>query len=211
MRCGFQINLDVQDRVCLVIGGDEDAAERVSRLLEAGAKVSVINPSLTDDLKKLAASAKILHRGRHFRASDVDDGVWLIINTLRGDQVLVRDLFALSKQKGFLLNSSDEPESSNFTMPALVARGPLRIAVSTSGVSPALASRLRQDLEPLFDERFEVFLEWLDVYRARLQKTEPNAAKRQEILREVVAKVKLQARIEFPKVERREAGEQKGT
>ena len=211
MRCGFQINLDVQDRVCLVIGGDEDAAERVSRLLEAGAKVSVINPSLTDDLKKLAASAKILHRGRHFRASDVDDGVWLIINTLRGDQVLVRDLFALSKQKGFLLNSSDEPESSNFTMPALVARGPLRIAVSTSGVSPALASRLRQDLEPLFDERFEVFLEWLDVYRAQLQKTEPNAAKRQEILREVVAKVKLQARIEFPKVERREAGEQKGT
>jgi precorrin-2 dehydrogenase/sirohydrochlorin ferrochelatase len=211
MRCGFQINLDVQDRVCLVIGGDEDAAERVTRLLDAGAKVTVIHPTLTDDLKKLAASAKVLHRGRHFRASDVSGGVWLIINTLRGDQVLLRDLLALSKEKGFLLYSSDEPEYSNFTMPALVARGPLRIAISTSGVSPALASRLRQDLEPLFDERFEVFLEWLDVYRAQLQKTEPNALKRQEILRDVVAKVKLQARIEFPKVERRDASEQKGT
>ena len=211
MRCGFQINLDVQDRVCLVIGGDEDAAERVNRLLEAGAKVTVINSSLTDDLKKLAASAKILHRGRGFRVSDTDGGVWLIINTLRGDRVLVRDLFALSKEKGFLVYSSDEPEHSTFTMPALVARGPLRIAISTSGVSPALASRLRQDLEPLFDERFEVFLEWLDAYRANLQKTESNAEKRHEILRDVVAKVKLQARIEFPKVERREQSDQKGT
>jgi hypothetical protein len=70
---------------------------------------------------------------------------------------------------------------------------------------------LRQDLEPLFDERFEVFLEWLDAYRAQLQKTEPNAAKRHEILSELVSKVRLQARIEFPKVERREPGDQKGT
>jgi precorrin-2 dehydrogenase/sirohydrochlorin ferrochelatase len=211
MRCGFQINLDVHDRMCLVIGGDEDAAERVNRLLEAGAKVTVINPNLTDGLKKLAASAKILHRGRHFRASDIEASIRLIINTLRGDQALVRDLFALSKQKGFLVYSSDEPEYSTFTLPALVARGPLRIAISTSGVSPALASRLRQELEPLFDERFEVFLEWLDAYRAHLQKTEPNAEKRQEILREVVAKVKLPARIEFPKVETQEQNEQTGT
>jgi len=214
MKCGFQINLDVQDRICLVIGGDDVAAERVNRLLEAGAKVTIISPGLTDDLKKLAASGKILHRGRNFRKSDVDDGVWLIMNTLRGDQTLLRDLLALSKKKGFLVSSSDEPDYSNFTMPALVARGPLRIAISTSGVSPALASRLRQDLEPLFDERFEVFLEWLDVYRAHLHETEPNAEKRHEILREVVAKVKLQARIEFPKVERREEtkqSEQKGT
>ena len=72
------------------------------------------------------------------------------------------------------------------------------------------ASPLRQDLEPLFDERFQVFLEWLDAYRGHLQTTKPNAEKRQEILREVVAKVKLQARIEFPKVERRDEQEQKG-
>ena len=211
MKCGFQINLDVQDRMCLVIGGEEEATGRVNRLLEAGAKVTVIHPTLSDDLKKLAASAKILHRGRNFRVSDADGDVWLIMNTLRGDQALVRDLFALSKKNKFLVYSSDEPNHSTFTMPALVARGPLRIAISTSGVSPGLASRLRQDLEPLFDERFEVFLEWLDAYRVQLQKTEPNAAKRHEILSELVSKVRLQARIEFPKVERREPGDQKGT
>ena len=211
MKCAFQINLDVQDRVCLVIGGDEEATERVTRLLDAGAKVTVIGPSLTDELKKLAASARILHRGRHFRTSDVESGVWLVLNTIREDQTLVKDLFALSKSKNFLVCSSDEPAYSNFTMPALVSRGPLRIAISTSGVSPALASRLRQDLEPLFDERFELFMEWLDAYRIHLQKAEPLAARRHELLREAVAKVKLQARIEFPKIERREPTEQKGT
>jgi precorrin-2 dehydrogenase/sirohydrochlorin ferrochelatase len=210
MKFGFQISLDVQDRTCLVLGGGEDSADKANRLLEARAKVTVISPTLTDDLKRLAASAKILHRGRRFRASDVDAGIWLVINTVRGDHVLIRDLFALAKQKGFLLCSTDEPDYSTFTMPALVSKGPLRIAISSSGVSPALASRLRQDLEPLFDDRFEVFLEWLDAYRAHLQKAESNAEKRGELLREAVAKVKLQARLEFPKVERKDQNEQKG-
>jgi precorrin-2 dehydrogenase len=211
MTVGFQISLDVQERVCLVVGGGNESADKVNKLLEARAKVTVISPTLTDELKKLAASAKILHRGRRFRSSDVDSGIWLVLNTVRGDQVLLRDLFALAKQKGFLLCSTDEPDYSTFTMPALVSKGPLRIAISTSGVSPALARRLRQDLEPLFDDRFEVFLEWLDAYRAHLQKTEPHAGKRGELLREAVAKVKLHAKIEFPKVERQDQNERKGS
>jgi len=209
MKIGLQINLDVKGRLCLVVGGGEEAMEKANRLLDAQAKVTVISPTLTEGLKGLAASARILHRGRRFKSSDVDEGVWLVMNTVRTDQVLSRDLLALSKQKGFLLCSTDQPEFSTFTMPALVAKGPLRIAVSTSGVSPALASRLRQDLEPLFDDRFAVFLEYLDAYRAHLQQTEPNVEKRHTLLRDAVAKVRLQAKIEFPKVEKKV--EEKGT
>jgi len=208
MKFGFQINLDVKDRACLVIGGEDEAAEKANRLLEAGAKVIVISPKLNDALKGLAASARILHRGRRFKASDVDEGVWLVMNTVKTDEVLSRDLFKLAKQKSFLLCSTDQPDYSTFTMPALVARGPLRIAISTSGVSPALASRLRQDLEPIFDERFEVFLEYLDAYRAHLQTAEPHTEKRHQLLRDAVSKVKLQAKIEFPKVEKK--AEEKG-
>jgi len=203
MKFGFQINLDVKDRPCLVVGGGDEATEKTNRLLETGARVTVISPKLSDELKVLAASAKILHRGRRFKASDVEGGIWLVLNTVRTDEVLSRDLYALAKQKGFLLCSTDQPEYSTFTLPALVQRGPLRIAISTSGVSPALAKRLREDLEPLFDERFEVFLEWLDAYRAHLQVTEPHIDKRQQLLRDAVAKVKLHAKIEFPKVEKK--------
>jgi precorrin-2 dehydrogenase/sirohydrochlorin ferrochelatase len=203
MKIGLQINLDVKGRLCLVVGGGEEATEKANRLLDAQAKVTVISPTLTESLKALAASARILHRGRRFKSSDVDEGVWLVMNTVRSDQALSRDLLALSKQKGFLLCSTDQPEYSTFTMPAVVAKGPLRIAISTSGVSPALASRLRQDLEPLFDDRFGVFLEYLDAYRAHLQLTEPNVEKRHALLRDAVAKVRLLAKIEFPKVERK--------
>jgi len=209
MKFGFQINLDVKDRPCLVVGGGDEATEKTNRLLETGARVTVISPKLSDELKVLAASAKILHRGRRFKASDVEGGIWLVLNTVRTDEVLSRDLYELAKQKGFLLCSTDQPEYSTFTLPALVQRGPLRIAISTSGVSPALAKRLREDLEPLFDERFEVFLEWLDAYRAHLQSTEPHIDKRQQLLRDAVAKVKLHAKIEFPKVEKK--ADPKGT
>ena len=209
MKFGFQINLDVKDRPCLVVGGGDEATEKTNRLLETGARVTVISPKLSDELKVLAASAKILHRGRRFKASDVEGGIWLVLNTVRTDEVLSRDLYALAKQKGFLLCATDQPEYSTFTLPALVQRGPLRIAISTSGVSPALAKRLREDLEPLFDERFEVFLEWLDAYRAHLQTTETHIEKRQQLLRDAVAKVKLHAKIEFPKVEKK--AEPKGT
>ena len=209
MKFGFQINLDVKDRPCLVVGGGDEAMEKTNRLLDTGAKVTVVSPKLSDELKVLAASAKILHRGRRFKASDVEGGIWLVLNTVRTDEVLSRDLYALAKQKGFLLCSTDQPEYSTFTLPALVQRGPLRIAISTSGVSPALAKRLREDLEPLFDERFEVFLEWLDAYRAHLQATEPHIDKRQQLLRDAVAKVKLYAKIEFPKVEKK--ADPKGT
>lgn len=63
---GFQISLDVRGWPVVVIGGDDEAAEKAQRLLEAGAKVTVINPTLNDALRKLAASAKIIHRGRTF-------------------------------------------------------------------------------------------------------------------------------------------------
>ena len=82
MKFGFQINLDVQDRACMVIGGEDEAAEKTNRLLEAGARVTVVSPKLNEELKGLAASARILHRGRRFKSSDVDGGVWLVMNTV---------------------------------------------------------------------------------------------------------------------------------
>src|SRR3989304_4996556 len=120
MKFGFQINLDVKDRACLVIGGEGEAADKANRLLEAGARVTLISPKLNDELKSMAASARILHRGRRFKNSDVDEGVWLVMNTVKTDEVLSRDLFKLARQKSFLLCSTDQPDYSTFTMPPRV-------------------------------------------------------------------------------------------
>ena len=130
---GFQLSLDVKGRTCLVLGGGDEAAEKAHRLLEAGAKVTAINPTLNDRLRKLTASAKVLHRGRLFRATDAE-GVLLVINTLRGDLDFSKSLLELAKKQRFLLWSMDQPEWSTVSMPAVVSRGHLRLQNLISGL-----------------------------------------------------------------------------
>jgi precorrin-2 dehydrogenase/sirohydrochlorin ferrochelatase len=195
---GFQLSLDVSGRSCLVLGGDEEAAEKVQRLLDAGAKVTVVSPTLNDTLRKLTASAKILHRVRRFRETDAQ-GVVLVINTLRDDPDFSRSLLELARKERFLLCSVDQPEASNAFLPAVVNSGHLRVAVSTSGVSPALARRLRQDFERVFDEEFRLFLDWLAAIRDETKGAEPDAEARRAKLREAVDGFTLTGKLDYPK------------
>ncbi|WP_447986894.1 precorrin-2 dehydrogenase/sirohydrochlorin ferrochelatase family protein [Nitrospira sp. Nam74] len=202
---GFQVSIDVKGRPCLVLGGDDEAADKVQRLLDAGAKVTVIHPTLNDALRRLTASGKIIHRVRTFRAPDAE-GAMLVINTLKGDQQYTRSLYELAQKDKFLLCSVDQPELSTCMMPALVNRGHLRLAVSTSGVAPALASRLRQDLETVFDAEFQSFLEWLRRVREDAQATEAEEECRRALLREAVEGFKLSASVTYPKAWLEERG-----
>jgi precorrin-2 dehydrogenase/sirohydrochlorin ferrochelatase len=171
----------------------------VQRLLEAGAKVTVVSPTLTNEaLRKLTASAKILHRVRRFREADAQ-GVVLIVSTLRDDPDFSRALLDLARKERFLLCAVDQPEYSTAFLPSLVHRGHLRLAVSTSGVSPALASRLRQDLEQVFDEEFRLFLDWLAAIRDETKEAEPDAELRRAKLREAVEGFKLTSKLDYPK------------
>jgi len=195
---GFQLSFDVKGRTCLVLGGEDEAAEKAQRLLDAGARVIVISPTLNEALRTLASSAKVLHRGRLFRATDTE-GVLLVVNTLRGDPDFSRSLYDLAKKERFLLCSTDQPEVSTVMMPALVSRGYLRFAISTSGVAPALASHLREQLGDLFNDEFRRFLEWLAAIRDETQQAEPDAERRRARLREAVEGFRLTGRIEYPK------------
>lgn len=203
---GLQVSLDVKSRTCLVLGGDEEAEDKVHRLLEAGARVIVISPTLNVALRKLTASAKILHRGRHFRAVDTE-GVVLVINTLRDDRDLSASLLDLARKERFLVWSIDQPEASNVSMPALVSRGHLRVAISTSGVAPALASRVRQDLERTFDEEVAQFLQWLATMRDETKAAEPDSERRHAALRDAVSGFKVTAKVEYPSSWAKERGE----
>ncbi len=196
-NAGFPITLDVTGRLCVVLGGDDEASERVSRLLKAGAKVVVVNPTLNTPLKKLAASAKIIHRGRHFRSTDTQDA-FLVLNLLQDDPELSKSLFELSKIERFLVWSMDRPDRSNFLMPAVVERGKLRVAISTSGASPALASRLRQNCEGLFDDDFVEFLDWLGAMREDLKKNEPHESRRRERLKAAIEGFAFTGQITYP-------------
>jgi precorrin-2 dehydrogenase/sirohydrochlorin ferrochelatase len=196
---GFPLSLDVRGWPVLVVGGDEEAADKTQRLLEAGAKVTVISPTLHETLKQLAASAKVIHRGRHFRESDSENAI-LILNTIRGDKEFSRSLLALARQKKFLLWSVDQPEASTVMMPAVAACGHVRVAITTSGMAPALSAFIREDLERIFGEEFSAFVEWLGQLREQAKSNEPDVEKRRALLREALDGFRLLGKVQYPKV-----------
>ena len=196
---GFPLVLDVKGWSVLVIGGDEEAAEKTQRLLESGARVTVISPTLHETLKQLAASAKVIHRGRHFRETDLEHTI-LVLNTLRGDREFAKMLLAKAREKGFLLWSVDYPEACSVTMPAVVASGHARVAISTSGVAPALSGFMKEDLEQILDEEFVDFVEWLGQLREQAKANEPDAEKRRALLRDALDGFRFLGKVRYPKV-----------
>jgi precorrin-2 dehydrogenase/sirohydrochlorin ferrochelatase len=196
---GFPLSLDVNGYPVLVLGGDEEAAEKTQRLLEAGAKVIVVAPTLHDILKDMAASAKVVHRGRHFRDSDLDSAI-LVLNMVRGDRDFSRALFAKAREKRVLLWSVDQPEASTAMMPAVVVCGHLRVAISTSGVAPALSGFMKEDLEKIFGEEFAAFVDWLGQLREQTKASEPDFEKRRALLREALDGFRLLGKVQYPKV-----------
>jgi precorrin-2 dehydrogenase/sirohydrochlorin ferrochelatase len=182
-----------------VIGGDEEAAEKTQRLLESGARVTVISPTLNETLRNLAASAKIIHRGRHFRETDLEHAI-LILNTIRGDRDFAKALLAKAREKGVLLWSVDYPEASSVTMPAVVASGHARVAISTSGMAPALSGFMKEDLERILDAEFAAFVDWLAQLREEAKKNEPDAEQRRALLREALDGFRLLGKVQYPKV-----------
>jgi precorrin-2 dehydrogenase/sirohydrochlorin ferrochelatase len=196
---GFPLVLDVKGWSVLVIGGDEEAAEKTQRLLESGARVTVISPTLNEALRQLAASAKVIHRGRHFRETDLEQTI-LVLNTLRGDRDFAKMLLAKAREKGFLLWSVDYPEACSVTMPAVAASGHARVAISTSGVAPALSGFIKEDLERILDAEFAAFVEWLGKLREQAKANEPDAEKRRALLREALDGFRLLGKVQYPKV-----------
>lgn len=198
-NAGFPLSLDVRGYPVVVLGGDEEAADKTDRLLEAGAKVMVVAPTLHERLRLLASSAKVIHRGRHFREADVESAV-LVLNMVRGDKEFSRSLLALAREKKFLLWSVDQPDASNVTMPAVVATGHVRVAVSTSGVAPALSGFMKEDLERILDGEFASFVEWLGQLREQAKAAEPDAEKRRALLRAALDGFRLLGKVQYPKV-----------
>jgi precorrin-2 dehydrogenase/sirohydrochlorin ferrochelatase len=196
---GFPVSLDVKGWPCLVLGGDEEAAEKTQRLLDAGAKVTVISATLNEALRTLAASAKIIHRGRTFRAGDLDNMI-LVLNCVRGDPDFARSLLAMARDKRVPLWTVDRPEYSSVIMPAVVACGHLRVAISTSGVAPALSGFIKEDMEKIFGQEFAAFVDWLGQLREQAKATEPDAEKRRQLLREALDGFRFMGAVKYPQV-----------
>ena len=170
---------DLASRRCVVIGGNSEAERKVAGLLAANASVTVINETLTENLADWAQQQRITWLPRAWQPDDLQ-GAWLAIGTVR-DNALAARLKDEAERHGVLLNVADDVPHSNFVSGAVMRRGPLAIAVSTSGCSPALAARIRKQLEQTFGPEYAGFLELLGELRQPVAAREPGFAARKEL------------------------------
>lgn len=176
----YPVFLEVDKTRCLVIGGGAIAERKVEALLAAGGDVTLISPELTTALHDLEAAGRLTVRQRSYQRGDLDTVSLVIAAT--DDPTLQRQIAEDAKQADILCNIVDQPALCSFIVPAVVQQGDLTIAVSTSGASPALAKKLRQDLAEQFGPEYALALRLLRRIRERLRHEQHSAQDRQRLL-----------------------------
>jgi precorrin-2 dehydrogenase/sirohydrochlorin ferrochelatase len=180
----YPVFLDVRGRRCIVVGGGKVAERKALALFDAGADLDLVSPELTPILRELARKGKITHHPKHFDEQDLA-GAYLVIaatNDTAVNEVVAR----ASKKAGILVNAATSPNEGTFVMPSVVERGDLLIAISTCGNSPALARKVREDLERSYGPEYGVFLEKMAMLRRRMLKEVADEDVRRKIYQAVV-------------------------
>lgn len=174
---GLPITLDVEGARVIVVGDDEDAARKQTLAREAGADVTALPPDAFADAAL--------------------DGARLVLYTGH-DAALAARISQAARQRGALVWCSDDPARSDFAMPALARLGLARLAITTAGAAPALASRVRQALEAGLGETFARFVAALGALRAEVQRDEPDFARRRARLTAALDGFVLEVRARYP-------------
>jgi len=164
----YPVFLKVENRPCLVVGGGEVGARKVKTLLSCGASVALVSPEVVEWLEEKIEEGVVYLVGNHYEEKQLE-GCFLVIAAT--DDLELNSRIAKDAEKhGILCNVVDYPQEGNFILPALIQRGALTVAISTSGKSPALARKIRQDLEQRFGVEYADFLEIMGAVRSRLLK-----------------------------------------
>lgn len=180
----YPMMLDLRQSNCVVVGGGKVAARKVETLLQCGANVRIIALRVDTVLKTLIKSGLAEHVSTSYEKRHLAGATLVFAST--DDGGLNRAVSRDAREAGIPINVADAPELCSFVVPAIVERGDLVISVSTSGKSPALAKRIRMELEQRFGPEYARILKLLGEVRPLLMKMEPDINERKKILTRIV-------------------------
>ena len=180
----YPIYFNLQGRSAVVVGGGAVAERKVTALLEAEARVTVVSPELTSQLKALAGAGRLTWIARAYQHGDLAGAVLAISAT--NDAVVNEQVWGEATTRAILINVVDDPQHLNFITPAVVRRGDLAVAISTGGKAPALAARLRQQLEQVIGDEYGQFVELAGELRDSLSARHPDSQRRKELWNQLV-------------------------
>jgi len=178
----FPAMIKLSRRRCVVVGAGKVAAAKIKGLLSCGAQVTVISPEAGSSIRSQARQGKLVWRKKSFSPRDIA-GAFLVIAATDSTAVNAA-VFRSCQARRVLCNSVDDPAHCDFFYPAVVRRGPLQIAISTSGRSPALAARLRRELARQFGPEWSGLVESVGERRREILKT-TSGVQKDELLRRI--------------------------
>jgi precorrin-2 dehydrogenase / sirohydrochlorin ferrochelatase len=187
----FPLFVKLEGRRCLVVGAGTIAESKISGLVDTGAQVRVVAPKATAKIRSWARARKIEWQRRGFAPADLDSA-FLVVAATSSTQVH-EQIFVEAQRRGVLCNVVDVPHLCDFYYPAVVRRGALQIAISTTGQSPALAQRLRKELDRQFGPEYEEWLKAIGEARGRMRGKSLNAEKRKRLLHEMASEKAFQS------------------
>jgi precorrin-2 dehydrogenase/sirohydrochlorin ferrochelatase len=177
----YPIFLKLQGHKILIVGGGRIAEEKAEAVLRSATDVTVLAPQISDRLQRWANHGLLKHLQQNYQPGNAL-GYFLVIAATNSEQVN-RAVYREAREDGALCNAVDDPAFCDFYAPAVVRQGDFQIAVSTGGHSPALAQKVRKDLETQFGPEYGAFTSWLGRMRATLHSALPSSARRTELLR----------------------------
>jgi precorrin-2 dehydrogenase/sirohydrochlorin ferrochelatase len=171
-------------RTGLVVGGGSVGERKARNLLAAGVRVRIVSPDLTPGLEELAAQGQVEHLGGRFEAGHLEGAALVFAAT--SDREENRRVAREAEALGLWCNVADQPEEGSFIVPAEVRRGPLSLAVSTTGRSPALSARIQDRLEAMFGPEYGPLVEILGRARSWVLARGRSSAQNRDLFRRLV-------------------------
>jgi precorrin-2 dehydrogenase/sirohydrochlorin ferrochelatase len=163
----YPVALDLNDKRCLIVGGGVIADGKLDALLAAGARVTVVSPSVQPRIAALAADNQIVLHQRPYRSDDLV-GAFLVI-AATDDRSVNAAVAAEARAAGVLVNAVDDPPNCDFFAVSVVRRGGLQVSISTNGLSPAFARWMREQLDATLPAEYADLLAVLGEVRGALK------------------------------------------
>ena len=180
----YPVYLDMRGRNALVIGGGAVGSRKAETLLRAGARVTLVSPQVTETIRSLADAGRLTWHARCYQSSDVAD--MFLVYSATDDADLNRRIEEDAAGQQALCNFADQPDRGHFILPSIIERGDLLVSISTSGKSPAVARRLRKDMEAYFGEEYAPFLRLMGAVRERLLEREHAPADHRKVFGQLI-------------------------
>jgi precorrin-2 dehydrogenase / sirohydrochlorin ferrochelatase len=188
----FPVFLKLAGRPVVVVGAGNVGEPKIESLLAADADVLVVAPEATEKVTLWSRDGKLHWQARRYQTADLDNKFLVVAAT--SSRELNHRIFQEAQERNILCNVVDDPAYCDFYYPAVVNRGDLQIAISTNGRSPALAQRIRKELEQTYDPEYVDWLEELGQWREELFQSEIAPTERKALLHQLASREAFGAR-----------------